>query len=115
MCACVVCVSAVVGGGGGGGKGEGGHSGGRNFQSCLQISLRRRKAPGEHPRAASCSTVPDLPPLLLFHRWNYSSPSARNIYFRTTSGANQSADLCEPHTGVTDICEVEEEECIVSL
>lgn len=45
--------SVFLGGGGfymtrGGRGGEGAQRGGRNFKSCLQISLRTRKAPGEH-------------------------------------------------------------------
>lgn len=51
--------------------------------------------------------------LLLSDGWNYLF-LRKDIYFRT-SGISQGADLCEPYAGVTDVCEVEEEECIVSL
>lgn len=57
---------------------------------------------------------PSSSPLLISDGWNYLF-LRKDIYFRTTSGINQSADLCEPYAEVTDICEVEEEECIVSL
>lgn len=92
---------------------RGGVPGGRNFKSCLQISLRARKAPGEHLWAESSPTPFPLLPIFLSDGWTYLF-QREDIYFRT-SGINQSADLCEPYAGVTDICEVEEEECIVSL
>lgn len=97
-----------------GGEAVVGDPGGRNFKSCLQISLRVRKAPGEHLRAESSPALFPLLPLFLSDGWTYLF-QREDIYFRTTSGINQSADLCEPYAGVTDICEVEEEECIVSL
>lgn len=49
------------------GGGGGGTRGGRNFRSCLQISLRERKAPGEHLWAESSPTL--FPLLPLFSLW----------------------------------------------
>lgn len=58
-------------------------------------------------------------PLSLSFCWSYLFFFfffTKDIYFEPTSGVHhKSADLCEPYAGVNDICEVEEEECIVSL
>lgn len=91
-----------------------GTRGGRNFKSCCRFHWERGKHQVNIYELSPLRHCSLFFPLFLSDGWTYLF-QREDIYFRTTSGINQSADLCEPYAGVTDICEVEEEECIVSL
>ena len=105
-----------------GGRGEGGRPGGGVGGTCRvacrfhwergkhQVNIYELSPPEDFRHPSVSLSVLDLPLLFIYLGYLF-------FFFQADiwSETSQTADLCQPYVGVNDICEVEEEECIVSL